>query len=447
RDWEVTGGGKVYLFHLKKGVMFHNGREVTAKDFKYSWERAASPDTKSPTVETYLGDIVGVKDVLAGRSKEIQGVRVIDDYTLEVTIDAPKAYFLSKLTYPVAFVVEKSNVESGTQWWQQPVGTGPFVVLEWKKDELFILARNNFYHGEKPKVENILYRLWGGRPMIMYETGAIDIADIYSSDIDRVRDPANPLAGEMKIFDVASLDYIAFGTDRPPFDDVKVRQAFALAVDKDKIIRRVLKDMYKKADGIIPPGIPGHNPGLKGLTYDVARAKELITSSSYGSVSNFPPITITIPGLGGDIPSDLAAIIQEWKENLGVQVMVRALEPEAYSYIIKEERDEMISSGWVADYPDPENFLDVLFHTDSQANDSGYGNPEIDVLMEAARVEQDPAKRLKMYRDIEQKLVDDGALIPLWFGRRHQLIKPYVQGYQLSPLGYPLLNGVSLSPH
>lgn len=445
--WDVTGGGTVYTFHLNRKASFHDGRGVTALDVKYSWERAANPRTKSPTVETYLGDVVGVADMLAGKAREIGGVKVVDDYTLQVTIDAPKAYFLSKLTYPVAFVVDKGNVESGQEWWRQPNGTGPFKVAQWTQDQLLILARNDRFYGQPALVPYVVVRLFGGVPMVMYQTGEIDAAQVGTSDIDQVRDPANPLAKELRKFNVLSLSYIAFSIDKPPFDDVKVRQAFNYAVDKDKIIKAVLKGMNPKASGILPPGMPGFNPSLKSLDFDVAKAKELMAASKYGSAANFPPVTLTIAGSAGNIPDFVAAVIAEWKQNLGVQVRVRQLNPETFSYIIKEERDEITIGGWVADYPDPENFLDVLFHTGSQANDSGYSNPALDVLMDKARVEQDPAARLKMYQDLEQKLIDDAATVPLWYESQWLLVKPYVQDYPISPLGYPLLESVSMLAH
>ena len=128
REWQVSDDGRTYTFYLRHDVRFHDGREVKAEDFKYSWERACDPATGSLTAATYLGDIVGVGEVLVGESKEISGVRVIDDYTLEVRIDAPKSYFLSKLTYPTAFVVDRANVEPGGEWWRNPNGTGPFKL-------------------------------------------------------------------------------------------------------------------------------------------------------------------------------------------------------------------------------------------------------------------------------------------------------------------------------
>ena len=129
-DWEVSADGMTYIFHLRQDVKFHNGRVVNASDFKYSIERAADPATGSPVAEAYLGDIVGVKEKLAGEADEVSGVSVIDDSTLEITIDAPKAYFLAKLVHPTAFVVDSDNVEPGDDWWRRPNGTGPFSLAE-----------------------------------------------------------------------------------------------------------------------------------------------------------------------------------------------------------------------------------------------------------------------------------------------------------------------------
>ncbi|GAI69835.1 unnamed protein product, partial [marine sediment metagenome] len=178
QEWQVSDDGRTYTFYLRHDVKFHNDREVKAEDFKYSWERACNPDTRSLTADTYLGDIVGVREVLAGKTKEISGVRVIDDYALEVTIDAPKSYFLSKLTYPTAFVVDRANVESGGEWWRQPNGTGPFKLRQWDEESLLVLEKNDLYYGELAKVKFVTFQLWGGVPMNMYETGEIDVTGV-----------------------------------------------------------------------------------------------------------------------------------------------------------------------------------------------------------------------------------------------------------------------------
>ena len=442
--WEVSDDGKTYTFYLRHDVKFHNGREVKAEDFRYSLERACNPVTRSLTADSYLGDIVGVREVLTGKTKGISGVRVIGDYTLELTIDAPKSYFLSKLTYPTAFVVDRANVESGGEWWQQPNGTGPFKLRQWDAESLLVLEKNDLYYGNLAKVDFVAFYLWGGVPMNMYETGEIDATSVYIGYIDKVTDKAGPFYRELQIVPELSFHYIGFNFSKPPFDDINVRRAFSQAIDKDKLASLVFKDMVQPADGILPPGMPGYNEDLSGLGYDVKKAQELIKASKYGDVSNLPPITITTAGWGGLISQGLEAIITEWRNNLGVEVKVRQLEPERFLYHLRQEKDEMFYMGWVADYPHPQNFLDILFHSGAENNYGEYSNPEIDALLEMAGVETDSSLSLVLYQQAEQKLVEDAACLSLWFGKNYILVKPYVKGYNLSPQGLVMLNNVSI---
>jgi len=452
--WQQSQDGKSYTFYLRRGVRFHNGREVKAADFKYSWERACDPGTGSQTAATYLGDIVGARDMLAGRAEGISGVKVIDDYTLQVTIDAPKAYFLCKLTYPTAFVVDKANVESGTDWWHQPNGTGPFQLKQWQQGQLLVLQRSELYYGQPAKVKQVVFHLLAGMPMAMYEQGQIDVAPVSRNYIDLVMDEANPFHQELTITPELSLYYIGFNTTREPFDDVNVRRAFCYAVNKQRIVSLIFRGMMTPARGILPPGMPGYNEELNGMDYDVARARELIAASKYDDASNLPPITITISGYGNNVPDYLGAILQEWQQNLGVEVSVRQLEPEDFLYNLKQEKDEMFVLGWVADYPDPHNFLDNLFYTGSENNISGYSNGELDSLLDKAAVEPDAvlsasegSRRLAMYQQAEQEIVAQAPCLPLCFGRNYVLVKPYVKGYELNPLGIPDLAKVYVEDH
>ena len=446
RSWQVSDDGRTYTFRLRKDVKFHDGREVKARDFKYSWERACQPETGSNTAATYLGDIVGVKEVLAGESDEISGVRDLDDYTLQVTIDAPKSYFLSKLTYPTAFVVDKANVELGGEWWRSPNGTGPFKLRQWDERELLVLDRNELYYGEKAKLDSVVFQLWGGVPINMYETGKIDAASVYLSYIEKVTDETGPFYRELSIVPELSFFYIGFNHSKPPFDDVNIRRAFYQAVDRDKIVNLVFKGMRSRADGILPPGMPGFNNNLSGLDFDVNRARELIAASKYGDVSNLPPITITTGGWGGMISQELEAIVHEWRQNLGVEVKVRQLEPRRFLYHLREEKDEMFLMGWIADYPHPQNFLDILFHTGADNNYGEYSNPEVDALLDEGAVEQDNDRSLALYQQAEQKLVEDAACLPLSFGQNYVLAKPYLEGYSVNPMGFAMLNKVSIRP-
>jgi oligopeptide transport system substrate-binding protein len=291
-------------------------------------------------------------------------------------------------------------------------------------------------------VDSVAFHLWAGVLMNLYETGEIDAADVNLNYIDKVTDPAGPFHRELEVTPELSFFYIGFNTTKPPFDDVNIRLAFSQAIDKDKLVSLVFKDMMQPADGILPPGIPGYNEELTGLDFDIAKAKDLIATSRYGDVSNLPPITITTAGWGGLLSSGLEAIVSQWRENLGVEVHVRQLEPERYLYHLKQEKDEMFDMGWIADYPHPQDFLEILFHSGSDNNYSEYSNPEVDALLDKAGLEADRELSLELYQQAEQKMVTEAACLPLWFGQNYILVKPYVKGYEPNPLGIPMLNKV-----
>ena len=444
----ISSDGLTYTFHLRQDVKFQDGRTVTASDFKYSWERAANPATNSPTAATYLGDIVGVKDMLAGKANQISGVKTIDDYTLQVTIDSPKSYFLYKLTYPPSFVVDKDNVSSGANWWQKPDGTGPFKVQEWVKGTDFILDRNDLYYGDKAKIDQVKMILNStSSDMDLFETGQIDVAGASAAYYDKIMDKAEPFYNDLHISPNLSLDYIGFNCKQPPFDDVSIRIAFSQAIDKDKIISLSYRNMVQKAEGILPPGIPGYNKNLVGLDFDVNKAKELIKASRYGDVSKLPPITLTIAGAGGSAGPLFEALVYQWKQNLGVDVKIREVEPEIFSLVLSQEPDQMYYFGWIADYPYPQDFLDILFSSGSSYNYGGYSNPEVDSLIQQANQELDQTKAFALYQQAEQQIVNDAACLPLTFGETYLLIQPYVKNLSVSALGIMDFNEVMISPH
>lgn len=440
--WEISPDGKTYTFYLRKDARFQDGREITAGDFKYSFERTCSPATGSQTASTYLNDIVGAGEVLSGKSTTVSGVRVIDDQTLSITIDAPKSYFLSKLAYPTAFLVDKNNVLSGNDWWHRPNGSGAYKLTKWTDGSLIVLEPNQYFYGKKAAAR-VVFHLLAGNPMSLYETGKIDVVEISKSYIDRAKDETGPFYDQLHIFPEFSLQYIGFNTSKPPFDDPLVRQAFCLAVDKERIVKIIQKDMVSTAKGIIPTGMPGYNMDLKGLEYDPIKARELLARSKYSS--GLPRVTITVAGWGGvDVEDYLGAIIQDWKQNLGADVSVRLLEPNAFHYNLLEEADEMFALGWIADYPDPQNFLYTLFYTGTEYNCSHFSNMELDELLDKAAVEADYDKRTGLYRQAERIVVDQAPVMPLWFGKNYILVNPGVSGYDIDPLGVPRLNQVTL---
>jgi oligopeptide transport system substrate-binding protein len=442
-SWSVSEDGLTYTFKLRPGVKFHSGAALTARDFKYAWERACSPATGSRTAATYLGDIVGASEMLDGKAKALIGVTVLDDATLEVKTGAPKSYFLWKLSYPTAFAVQPANVQAGGEWWRQPNGTGPFRLKQWDVNKLIVLERNQNYYRDLPKLNSVVFQLYTGNPIDLYEQGKVDEAGVGTEYIDKVTDKAGPFYRDLNITPELSFAYIGFNCRKPPFDDPDIRRAFNLAIDKDKIIAITYRDMLQKAYGILPAGIPGYNEKVKGAEYDVALAKALIARSKYGGGNAFPPVTLTTSGLGGYVSGFLEAVVSQWRENLGVEVQIRQLEPELFQYGLDRELDNLFDMGWVADYPHPQNFLEVLFMTGASYNYGGYSNPAADGLLEQAGVTRDLATSLSLYRQAEQLMVDDTACIPLWFGRNYYLVQSSVNGYRVSPLGTARLSSVS----
>lgn len=438
-SWDVNADGTIYTFHIRENARFHDGHLVKAQDFVYSWERAASPALKSDTASTYLGDIVGVKEMLAGQADHISGLKVIDDVTLQVTIDAPKPYFIMKLTYPTAFVVDKDNVESGPDWVHQPNGTGPYQLTEWiPGDHILYVANSDFYLGA-PSIPYVLVKLYAGDGTRLYETGDIDITGIGLYNADRFLDPAEPLHNELVSGVSLCTGYINFDTTKPPFDDVNVRKAFSMAFDRNLYIDVVLRGKALPAVGLYPPGLPGFSYDLKGLPYDPAQARELLKKSKYGGPEGLPPIVYTDAGIGTYVGLDVAALAEMWQQNLGVTITVENIEGDYYyDQIFSGNHGQLFSGGWCADYPDPENFADVLFHSGSDMNSGGYSNPQLDALLEQARVERDVTKRMEMYHQAEQIIVDDAPVLFTTHSLSYELVKPYVKGYVFTPISVPI---------
>ena len=444
-SWEISSDAQTYTFKIRDEAVFHDGKNVTAADFKWSFERAAHPDTASPVAETYLSDIVGVKEVLEGVTTDISGVTVIDEKTLQIEIDAPKAYFLAKLTYPTAYVLDKDNVEiENSEWTDNPNGTGPFRLLEYKIGERLILEKHSKYHLGPAMLDRIQMNLAGGSSMAMYENDEIHITGVGMLDLERIKDPADPLNSQLVTASPSfSISYIGFNVTQPPFDDVLFRQALNHAIDKELIAKEVLADLVVPAYGILPPGFPGYNDSLEGLRFDPVLAKKLLSESNYFDIENRPRIVVTIPGTGGTPNLDLEVIINMWFENLGVEVEIQQVEWATYLQDLDKRKFQAYAGlGWQADYPDPEDFLDILFYSDSDNNHGAYSNSEVDGLLEKARV-GDVQDRLNIYENVEEMIVNDAPWVPLWFGSdRYLLIKPYVKGYTIPPMTVPKMRHI-----
>ena len=449
-DWDISPDGKVFTFRLRQDAKFHDSRPVVAEDFRWSLERAADPLTESPVADLYLSDVIGVADKLNGKAETIQGLRVIDERTLELTIDAPKSYFLAKLTYPTAFVVDRKNVEGNkNNWVFEPNGTGPFRLERYDIGETILLGRNENYHLGPPFLDEVEFILSGGDPMLMYENDEIHVTGLGLADLERVQDPSNPLRTELATAPPGfTVSFIGMNLEQPPFDDVKFRQALNYAVNKKEIATTALSDLVVPAIGVIPPGFPSYNPDLKGYGYDPEKAKRLLSESLYGAdPASIPRITLSIAGnFGASVGLDMEVMLRSWQETLGVEVEIQQTEWATFLQDVHQRRFQMFALAWSADYPDPQDFLDIMFHTDSANNWGNYNNREVDSLLEKARVEPDQTARFQQYNLIEQLIVDDAPWVPLWHStERKVLVKPEVKDYFLLPMTIPKLRHVYIT--
>jgi oligopeptide transport system substrate-binding protein len=437
--WEVSGGGTIYTFKIRENARFHNGREVTAQDVAFSWERAASPELASDTVLTYLADIVGVREKALGQAENISGVKVIDEKTLQVTIDAPKPYFLMKLTFPTSYVVDEENVSAGEEWARQPNGTGPYKLTEWRSNEYIVYTANSDFYLGAPSIPYVVVKIYAGDDVRLFETGDIDVAGVGLYDVQRMLNPAEPMSRNLVTGVNLCTSYVVFDATVPPFDDVNVRKAFSMAFDRQRYVDVLYRGVALPAVGLYPPGLPGFDYGLQGLPYDPAQARELLKQSKYGGPEGLPEITYTNSGIGSYIGGTVAALAEMWQTNLGVTIKVENLDYNFYyEQIFSGNHGQIFDGGWCADYPDPENFADVLFHTGVPQNHGGYSNPELDALLEAARIEPDVTKRIAMYQEAERTIVNDAPVLFTTHSLSYELVQPYVKGYVFTPITIPL---------
>ncbi len=450
--WELLPDRVTYSFHIKHGVKFHNGRELTADDFKYSLERACAPKLKSPTAQSYLKDIVGANDKIVGKAQDIKGVKVVDKYTLNITIDGFKPFWLGNMTYPCSYAICKEEVEKNggaidENTLASTTGTGPFKFAEVRRNDSVRLAAFADYHKGKAKLDGILRPIVkdAGQRLNKYEAGELDYTEISAADLDRVNSN-DTLKGELKSFLRAATWYIGMNQDAKdsPFAKREVRQAFAMAINKDDILRVAMKGQADKADGIVPPGIKGRNENIKPLPYDPAKAKQLLAQAGYPDGKGFPALSFSFRNDYPQVAQTAEVIAQQLKTNLGIEVQIRPMEWGQFLVERKAKTLPLTHLRWGADYLDPQNFLSTLLHTsrkvngqeDHPENGVGYKSAEFDKLCDAADVEPNEEKRWELYRKAEQIAVDDAPWVPLYFQRDLELIKPRVKNIRDSLFGH-----------
>ena len=321
--WELSPDGTTYTFHLRHGVKFQkNGRELTADDFKYSFERACDPALASPTAPVYLADIKGVNQRLnfktgTGTPPPIDGVKVVDPYTLQITLTGFKPYWLGNMTYLCSYAVCKEEIEktSGKVDETSGLGTGPFQFKSYVKGTSVTLDANPAYYAGKPKLDGIFRPIMtdGGTRLSSYEAGELDFVDVSPRDLDHINSDPN-LKNDLKTFPRAATWYVALNQDSTdsPFKKKEVRQAFAHAIDPEAVVRVALKGQADLATGIVPPHLGDYVSTCKPLKFDVAEAKKLLASGGLpgrqGLPQNAPHVPQRHAASAKHVRSDRAAV-------------------------------------------------------------------------------------------------------------------------------------------
>ena len=453
--WLISEDAHTYTFTIKDNATYHSGRKVTSIDIQYSWERALKSQNKK-NVLNYLGDILGAREFSSGDTDNLEGFNIIDDSKFEIKLVSPTPYFISKLSHSHTFLVDSEQFarysENNRAWEANPIGTGPFVMGDWLPGVIMYLYPYPDYHLNKPEIDSLIFRLYGGKPALMYQSGEIDattlfsdeVIDIYNSDLifggSPVKEQNLIKSTEMSTY------YIGFNTQSIPFDDINVRKAFAQSSNVETIVSNYFESVHQNAYGLIPPQMPDFNSNLDNndYIYDPESALNYLSNSDYYLDKTLPDIFYNTPGYSG--PNALISeIINSWIDNLGVNITTNVIPPDQYYYSIDKVSYDIYDYGWIADYPDPHNFLYSLFHSKAGSNVSKYNNPDYDSLIDLATMETNEDKRIQYYIDAEEKLINDAVLIPLYHGSTFALIKDHVSDINFTPYGMLDLRDVKIS--
>ena len=433
--WEVTDGGRIYVFHLRDAT-FQDGSPVRAADFKRSWERSLSTTLASPVAADYLGAIVGAQDVADGKTATIAGVRAVDDRTLSVTLDKPRPYFLGNLTYPCAFVVSSKAGPKEMRTPGEAVGTGPFRLLKVAEDSQVDLSAFEGYWAGRPRLARIV------RPVVIdaatrlsgYKNGSYDLIGLPRGDVAGVEsDPK--LKAELRYEPRPAIYYFLMNQrEYAPFRDVRVRRAFAMSLDADRLVNDLLTG-ETPAHGLVAPGVPGYQKDYRGLPHDVKAAQALLAAAGFPGGKGLPTLELAYRSGRPDARLACEAAATTWRKEIGAPVSPRAYEWGAYLQHRNKDRLAMGLMSWYADYLDPQNFLSLLMTSTSKLNHDGYANPKFDRLCAQADVDPEPVRRAELYRRAERIAVEDAARLPLYFERAPLLVSPRVKGLRTNLFG------------
>lgn len=433
-SYETNDDASVFTFKLKEGVLFHNGRECTANDFVYSWNRVCDPATASE-VAYHMSPILGFDEFQAGEATELEGVKALDDYTLEVTLAYPYADFVYHTAHPVFSPIPKEVVEEvgNENFTENPVGTGPFMFKEWVHEQQIKVEKFADYYGEPAFLDGVLFKIYMDEETAYqdFKAGTLDDAQIPQGQFET----AAAEYGDRALFTpMLGIYYYGFNMNTEPWKSSKeLRQALNWGVDRQTLCDVVMEGQRDPATGIVPPGIPGYQANAMEYKYDTDKAKELLEVGGFPEGQGLPQLTLGYnTGVGHDT---IAQFIQGNLAEVGVNFNIEGYEWGTYLDLIQAEQITFFRLGWLTDYPIMDNFLYPLFYSANAGVDnmSQYNNPEVDALLDEARSTADEDERLELYREAERMILDDAPIIPLMFYKTSRVYGDNIGGYIRTP--------------
>lgn len=438
-NWRVSTDGLVYTFTLRQDARFHNGRQVTADDFVYSFTRILDPK-KQAGIISFLEKIRGAAKYRRGESKEVEGLKALAPHTLEIRLQEPFAPFLSVLAMKDSKVVPKEEVERwGEDFSHHPVGTGPFRLESWAGNRI-VLSANPDYHEGPPHLDRVVYTIYAGaqRQKILQEflANRLQEAAVFGADREEM---AQTTVYQFVRKPSLSLQFYGMNCTDVRLKDKRVRQALGWAINKEEIIREVFKDQFIPAETILPPGMAGYTPENAAYGYDPDRAKKLLATAGYGPSQKKLSLTLLSASKSNVAQKELAMVAADLAA-VGVELQIKyETDWPTFEATLNSGRFQLYRYFWSADIPDPDNFLNVICGSDSLYNFMRYSNPRVDRLLTKALVETDIIKRVRLYREAEGMILEDAPMIPFMYWVFEFVFQPYVKGLEISALGSPYI--------
>ncbi len=439
--WTVSADGLVYTFTLRDGLVWSDGKPLTAHDYEYAWKRVLDPATGSPNAymlypikngEAYFNKKVGADAV---------GVKALDNKTLQVTLENPTAYFLGLTAFHAYYPVPKAVVEKDPKTWASEaktfVGNGPFTLTSWAHKSNMVFAKNTkYWDAQHVTLESMDWPISESQKtrLTLVENGQADMmVEPPMVDQQRLTDK-----GIFHIAPYLGTYYYVFNTQAAPFNDVRVRKALALAIDRENLLKNVVKGGKTAAYAFVPPGLKDARAGKDfrevggNLTkQDVSEAKRLLEEAGYGP--NHPLPTVTLLYNTNELHKAIAEAMQAmWKETLGIDVQLVNQETKVYFASREEGNFQIAKASWIADYADPQSFMDVFY---DQKNDARMDNPAYRQLVETAHTSLDASARMTAMHEAEKMLFDEAIVIPIYFTTQPYVATDRIGGYTISNLG------------